>query len=139
MGAQAAFAASSRNLAELAGTIAPAKQAERVAEANGERIKLALEEELQAILAGGVLPPPNREAIPKLYITIDGSGVTTFSALGSLVEIGYKAKRHASLGTSHVRPPLPAPAGLQRQRADPGGETHTVAGRTKRPRSAWQS
>ena len=76
-GSQESFAQASRDLADLAAISIPAKQVERVAEASGDRVKLEVEQEWQALLSGALVPLPTGEPIPKLYITIDGTGVPT--------------------------------------------------------------
>ncbi|MHB8589256.1 MAG: ISKra4 family transposase [Candidatus Dormibacteraceae bacterium] len=76
-GSQESFAQASRDLADLAAISLPAKQVERVAEANGDRVKARVEQEWEAIISGAIAPLPTGGSIPKLYVTIDGTGVPT--------------------------------------------------------------
>jgi len=76
-GGQGPFERSRRDLRELAGIDVTAKQVERVAEANGARIKARLEQEWQGLLDGSLIPLPSGPPIPRLYVTIDGTGVPT--------------------------------------------------------------
>lgn len=72
VGAQEAFEAGSRDLAELAGIEVKTKEVERVSEACGEAMEQAAARERAAVVAGKVvaLRPEG-----KLYVVIDGTGV----------------------------------------------------------------
>ena len=76
-GSQEPFAHASRDLKELAGISIPTKQVERVAESSGECLKDEVEAQWEALLDRRMIPLPAPAPIPKLYITIDGTGVPT--------------------------------------------------------------
>ena len=72
VGGKEPFAEGRRDLEELAGIVVRTKEVERVAEAIGEQVEAATRPEREAALAGKVVP---LQAVPKLYIAIDGTGV----------------------------------------------------------------
>ena len=80
VGSQEPFAHGSRDLADLAGLHVTSKRVERSAEADGAKIRAAMEVEAEAVLAGKVVPLVGSVPIPKLYVAIDGTGVPTVSA-----------------------------------------------------------
>jgi hypothetical protein len=72
VGGKEAFDAGRRDFAELAGIVVTTKAVERVAEAVGAEIETLAHPEQALALAGKVIP---LQAVPKLYLTIDGTGV----------------------------------------------------------------
>jgi hypothetical protein len=72
VGAQEAFDAARRNLAELAGVTVSTKAVERISEAVGVAAEAANEAERAALRAGTGQPSP---ATHRLYIEMDGTGV----------------------------------------------------------------
>ena len=82
VGSQEPFAHGSRDLAELAGVHVTSKRVERSSEADGAKIRAAIEAHSEAVISGKVVPLLSSEPIPKLYVAIDG----TLSA--------HRARRH---------------------------------------------
>jgi hypothetical protein len=72
VGGKEAFAVGRRDLAELAGIRVTTKAVERVAEAVGAEIETLARQERTLALAGKLIP---FQPVPKLYLTIDGTGV----------------------------------------------------------------
>lgn len=73
------FAAARRDLSELAGVELTTKRIERASEAIGEAVRLQAEANAEAVLRAAVLPIERGASIPKLYVTLDGTGVPTVS------------------------------------------------------------
>jgi hypothetical protein len=71
------FAQGRRDLAELAGLDLSAKRVERSAEADGDLVRVSVEQEAEAVIAGRVVPFPPAEPVEKLYVALDGTGVPT--------------------------------------------------------------
>ena len=69
------FAQASADLAELARVEITAKRIERSAEAVGGAVKVAIEAEAEAIVKGALMPLAETAVVPKLYVTMDGTGV----------------------------------------------------------------
>ena len=81
LGSQEAFDQAHRDLAELAGIQLTGKRVERSSEADGERVRVAIEQQAEAAISGKVVPLLcHREPIPNLYIAMDGTGVPTVPA-----------------------------------------------------------
>ncbi|EQD50679.1 hypothetical protein B1B_11155, partial [mine drainage metagenome] len=80
LGSQGPFAQGRRDLAELAGIQLTTKRLERSSEADGERVRAAIEQQAQAVLSGTVVTLGAKELVDKLYIAIDGTGVPTVPA-----------------------------------------------------------
>ena len=80
VGSQEPFGQGSRDLAELAGLHLTGKRVERSSEADGAKIRSAIEVHAEAVLSGKVVPLVSSEPIPKLYVAIDGTGVPTVPA-----------------------------------------------------------
>jgi hypothetical protein len=80
VGSQEPFAHGSRDLAELAGLHLTSKRVERSSEADGAKIRVAIEAHSEAVVSGKVVPLLSSEPIPKLYVAIDGTGVPTVPA-----------------------------------------------------------
>ncbi len=76
VGGKEPFAEGRRDLEELAGIAVQTKAVERVAETLGEQVEAVARQEREAALAGKVVP---LQALPKLYLAIDGTGVPMVS------------------------------------------------------------
>lgn len=72
VGGKEAFDEGRRDLHELAGVVVRTKAVERVAEALGDEVEAVALQERHAALAGKLVP---LQAVLKLYIAIDGTGV----------------------------------------------------------------
>ncbi len=77
VGSQEPFAQGARDLAELAGIRLTAKRVERSAEATGARARVAAEAEADALLSDRLVPLALAAPPPRLYVTVDGTGVPT--------------------------------------------------------------
>jgi hypothetical protein len=75
VGSAEPFAAARRDLAELAGIELTAKRVERSAEADGERLRAALEREADEVLDGALVPIGRSAPLETLYVALDGTGV----------------------------------------------------------------
>jgi hypothetical protein len=80
VGSQEPFAKASRDLLEFAGLRLTGKRVERSSEADGEKVRAALESQAEAVIEGKVVPLASPGPIPLLYIAMDGTGVPTVSA-----------------------------------------------------------
>ena len=101
VGAKEPFEEGRQDLEELAGVCVKTKEVERVSEAIGEQIeRLATQErELALSLSGQIVPI---QALPKLYIAVDGTGVPMVSketeGRAGKDETGRAKTREAKLG-----------------------------------------
>lgn len=73
VGGKEPFDEGRRDLEELAGIVVKTKEVERVSEAIGEQVEAVAITERAAALSGKLLP---LKAVPKMYIAIDGTGVS---------------------------------------------------------------
>jgi len=76
-GSDEPFGEARRDLKDLAGVELTIKRIERATEAAGESVRLGAEQESDGIVSGQILSALRAEAVPKLYITLDGTGVPT--------------------------------------------------------------
>jgi len=77
VGARSSFAGGRLDLATLAGVELTTKRVERSAEADGERLRAAIEAGADAVLEGRLVPLGGGEPVETLYVAIDGTGVPT--------------------------------------------------------------
>ena len=80
LGSQEPFAKAGRDLLELAGLRLTGKRVERSSEADGEKVRAAIESQAQAVIEGKVVPLGSARPIPLLYVAMDGTGVPTIPA-----------------------------------------------------------
>lgn len=76
VGGKESFNEGRQDLEELAGIRVKTKEVERVAEAIGAQIEVLAQREREQIMADKVVP---LKPVPKLYISIDGTGVPVLS------------------------------------------------------------
>jgi hypothetical protein len=75
VGAKESFEDGRSDLKELADVVVTIKEVERTSEAIGGQIEATAVREREQVMEGKVIPFPFLPAVPKLYITIDGTGV----------------------------------------------------------------
>ncbi|MDA8333136.1 MAG: hypothetical protein M0027_18375 [Candidatus Dormibacteraeota bacterium] len=80
VGSQEPFAQASRGLLELDGLHLTGKPVDHSSEADGEKVRAALESQAEVVIEGKVVPLASLGPVPVLNIAMDGTGVPTVSA-----------------------------------------------------------